>query len=46
MAIVKPAARRWLVWIALFAAVTWVTLYLQPNHEMEPSRGDNASTRQ
>jgi len=42
----KPAGRRWLVWVVLFAAVTWMVLYLQPDHAMESSSGDRSTTLQ
>jgi hypothetical protein len=33
----KPGTERWLVWGAVFIAALWMTLYLQPDNNLEPS---------
>ncbi|MDP1841296.1 MAG: hypothetical protein Q8N31_12475 [Reyranella sp.] len=35
----KPGVEKWLVWGVVFVAVLWMTLYLQPDNNLEPSSG-------
>jgi hypothetical protein len=42
---VKPGHERWLVWGAVFIAVLTLTLYLQPDNNLEHSSGAGVSTQ-
>jgi hypothetical protein len=33
----KPGMEKWLVWGVVFVAALWMTLYLQPDNNLEPS---------
>lgn len=41
----KPGHERWLVWGAVFIAVLTLTLYLQPDNNLEHSSGAGVSTQ-
>lgn len=41
----KPGRERWLVWAAIFVAVLSLTLYLQPDNNLEPAPGAGVSTQ-
>jgi hypothetical protein len=42
---VKSKRETWLVWGAIFVAVLSVTLYLQPDNNLEPASGTGMSTQ-
>lgn len=41
----KPGHERWLVWGVVFVAVLTLTLYLQPDNNLEPVSGTGVSTQ-
>ncbi|MBI3199628.1 MAG: hypothetical protein HYZ40_19375 [Rhodospirillales bacterium] len=41
----KPGRERWLMWGAIFVVVLSLTLYLQPDNNLEPSSGTGVSTQ-
>jgi len=41
----KPGRERWLVWGVVFVAVLTLTLYLQPDNNLEPASGTGVSTQ-
>jgi len=41
----KPGRERWLVWGVVFIAVLTLTLYLQPDNNLEPTSGTGVSTQ-
>lgn len=41
----KPGRERWLVWGVVFVAALTLTLYLQPDNNLEPASGIGVSTQ-
>jgi hypothetical protein len=41
----KSGRERWLVWGAVFVAILTLTLYLQPDNNLEPTSGTGVSTQ-
>jgi hypothetical protein len=41
----KPGREKWLVWGVIFVAVLTLTLYLQPDNNLEPASGAGVSTQ-